>query len=327
VDFALSSDQEALRDGLRSFCESRLGIADLRELESVGVDATLWTEFAQMGILGLRLPESEGGVGLGMAEAVLVFEELGRCLAPGPLLWTHLAAGRVEDGVGAGEVVVTGLDIRGAMTAPFMVEHVETADLLIVLRDDGVYRIACDELEGQQIDSPLDPFTPIQRIEVLPKGDQIGDASDSQAMRAEGTVLVSAMNLGIAEATQGLATAYAAEREQFGRPVGSFQALKHILADCFVRQELARAAVYAAGVMLDETDIDGRERAVAAAAVVAEEAAMKNARACIQVHGGMGFTWENPAHYFLKRVWVLENTFGSSDDRAESLARMVAAAA
>jgi alkylation response protein AidB-like acyl-CoA dehydrogenase len=160
---------------------------------------------------------------------------------------------------------------------------------------------------------------------MIPQGDQIGDALRSAEMRREGAVLVSAMRLGIAEATQELATAYASEREQFGRAVGSFQALKHILADCFVRQELARAAVYAAGVRLDDSKLEGRERAVSAAVLIAGEAAMKNARACIQVHGGMGFTWENPAHYYLKRAWVLENAIGSSAEFAESLAQMIVA--
>jgi alkylation response protein AidB-like acyl-CoA dehydrogenase len=325
VDFSLNEDQEALRDGIRSFCESRFGIAELRKVEAGGLDKKSWREFAEMGILGLRIPESAGGVGLGMSEAVLVFEQIGRCVVPGPLLWTHLAEGCMGGSAGPGDVILTGIDVRGDFAGPFMVEHARAADHLVVLRDKGVFRVPCDELEGQGIESPLDPLTPIDRVEMIPQGDQIGDALRSAEMRREGAVLVSAMRLGIAEATQELATAYASEREQFGRAVGSFQALKHILADCFVRQELARAAVYAAGVRLDDSKLEGRERAVSAAVLIAGEAAMKNARACIQVHGGMGFTWENPAHYYLKRAWVLENAIGSSAEFAESLAQMIVA--
>jgi len=326
VDFALSSDQEALRDGIRSFCEGRLGVAQLRDLEGTVFDRDLWRELTEMGVFGLRLPEAEGGVGLGGAEAVLVFEELGRCLAPGPLLWTHLAAGLV-DGAGDGEAVVTGLELGEGDSGPVMIEHPSSADVLLVLRRDGVFRIGAGELDGSPIGAPLDPFTPIGRIDCLPPGDRVGDVATADRLRIDGTVLASALMLGIAEATQELATAYAAEREQFDRSVGSFQAVKHILADCFVRQELARATVYAAGVLLDEPGSDDARRAAAAAKLIAGEAAMKNSRACIQVHGGMGFTWENPAHYYLKRTWVLESCFGTMASQAESLATGIAAVA
>ena len=132
--------------------------------------------------------------------------------------------------------------------------------------------------------------------------------------------------LGIAETSQELATEYARRREQFGRPIGSFQAIKHILADAYVRQELARAAVYAAGATLDRPEVGSVERAVAAAKLAAGEAALKNARACIQVHGGMGYTWEVPAHFFLKRAMVLEQSFGTGDEHAERVAEALAGA-
>jgi alkylation response protein AidB-like acyl-CoA dehydrogenase len=125
--------------------------------------------------------------------------------------------------------------------------------------------------------------------------------------------------------TQELATEYARGREQFGRPIGGFQAVKHILADMFVRQELARSAAYAAGATLDDPAVGSAPRAASAAKLVAGEAAMKNARACVQVHGGMGYTWEIPAHYYLKRAWVLENVFGSIDEQAERMSEYLVA--
>lgn len=326
MDFSLSADQEALRDGVRSFCDARLSIAALRELEERGVDRALWTEFAEMGILGLRAPEEAGGVGLGMAEAVLVFEELGRCVAPGPLLWSHLAAGLLPEAA-SGELIVTGLDLRANPAGPHMVEWLELSDRILTISDDGVRLVACADVEGEAIESPLDPFSPISRVDRLPQGELVADADMARRLVREGMTLVSALMLGMAVASQELATAYAAEREQFGRAIGSFQAVKHILADSFVRQELARASTYAAGVLLDGPHDDEVERTVAAASLIAEEAAMKNARACIQVHGGMGFTWENASHYYLKRVWVLENAFGRRADRAEGLARRIAEAA
>ena len=133
--------------------------------------------------------------------------------------------------------------------------------------------------------------------------------------------------LGIAESTLELANEYAKRREQFGRTIGSFQSIKHMLADMFVRQEVARAAVYAAGATLDDPTVGEASRAVSAAKITAGEAAMKNARACIQIHGGMGYTWEMPPHYYLKRTWVLENAFGTVDEHAEGVAARIEAAA
>jgi alkylation response protein AidB-like acyl-CoA dehydrogenase len=130
--------------------------------------------------------------------------------------------------------------------------------------------------------------------------------------------------LGIAEATLELANAYAKGREQFDRPIGGFQAVKHILADMFVRQEVARAAAYAAGATIDDPIVGDVGRAVASAKITCGEAAMKNSRACIQVHGGMGFTWEVPAHYYLKRTWVFESVFGTVEEHAESVAETLA---
>ena len=149
----------------------------------------------------------------------------------------------------------------------------------------------------------------------------------ARQIQLEGAALVAAQMLGIAESTLELATEYAKRREQFGRPIGSFQAIKHMLADMFVRQEAARAAVYAAGATLDDPVVGDVARAVASAKIVAGEAAMKNARACIQVHGGMGYTWEIPAHYYLKRAWVGENAFGDADEHADRVAEGVGARA
>lgn len=322
MDFQLSEDQEALRAGIRDFCDGRISTEVLRQLEKSPVDRVLWQELAEMGIFALRQGEDAGGVGLGFADAVLVFAELGRSAAPGPLVWTHLAAGLVE-GAGSGECVVGGLD-RWDPSGPVMVEHLEGLDLLLVLRRDGVFRLEPESIRGSAIGTPLDPLTPVHHVESLPEGEPLGDAALAARLRLEGTALVAGQLFGIAERTQELATAYARKREQFDRPIGSFQAIKHILADCYTRQEIARAAVYAGGATLDDSAVGDAARAVSAAKLMAGEAAMKNSRACIQVHGGMGYTWEIPAHYYMKRSWVLENVFGGVEEHAEVLAGIVA---
>jgi len=327
MDFRVSEDQQALREGIRSFCEGRVSIDQLREIEQAGgFDRKLWGELAEMGVFGLRLPEEQGGVGLGYADAVLVFEELGKALVPGPVLWSHLAAGLV-DGAADGSTVVGGLDLSDGAGAPFLVEHLESLDVLLVLRADGIEKLDPAALKATKIDVPTDPLTPVHRVDALPAGERIGNADAAARMRLEGAALASGQLLGIAETTVAMAVEYAKQREQFNRPVGSFQALKHIMADMYVRQEAARAATYAAGATLDDPLVGDVERAVGAAKLVAGESALKNSRACIQVHGGMGYTWEVPAHYYLKRTWVLNSVFGGVDDHADEVAERVGVAA
>jgi alkylation response protein AidB-like acyl-CoA dehydrogenase len=320
VDFRVNADQQALREGVRSFCEGELGLERLRELEeSGGFERSLWGELAELGVFALREPESRGGAGLGMAEAVLVFEELGRSLAPGPLVWSHLAAGLVE-GAASGDTVVGALDLTGASSQPHLLEHWTALDALLVLRSDRVELIDPGSLPVEPVSTALDPLTPLHHLGKLPAGEAIGGADLARQLRFAGATLVAGQLLGIAEATLDLSLAYAKQREQFGRAIGSFQALKHMMADMFARQELARAGAYAAAATLDHPEAGDVERAVCSGKLVAGEAAMKNSRACIQIHGGMGYTWEVPAHYYLKRTWVLESLFGTVEEHAAHLA-------
>ena len=112
--------------------------------------------------------------------------------------------------------------------------------------------------------------------------------------------------------------------EQFGQPIGSFQALKHMMADMFVRTALARSATYAAAAVLDDPLVGHVGRSIGAAKLLAGEAAIENARASVQVMGGMGFTWEMVPHYLLKRAWVLEQSFGTMRDHALGISALLA---
>jgi len=322
MDFELSEDQTALQEGLRQFCAGRFPMEAVRALEGRGgVDRALWAELAEMGVFALRLPEADGGVGLGWADVVLSFEELGRALVPGPLVWTQLAAGLVP-GAGLGEVVVGGVERDDPSR---LVEYLDSLDVLLVLDDEGVWAADPGAVEAHRLGVPLDPLVPVSRVVGdLPAGEQVSDAAGVAAFRRHGAALVAAQLLGIAEVTTDLAVAFAKDRVQFDRPIGSFQALKHLMADMFTRAEVARGAVYAAGVTLDDPAVGRPERAVAAAKITAAEAALANAKSCIQVHGGMGFTWEVDAHLFLKRAYALEVAFGSSEEQAEVMAAALA---
>jgi len=322
MDFELDDDQVALADGVRSFCEGRFPISVVRELaDSGGVDRAKWRELADLGLFSLRLAEADGGAALGWTDAVLAFEELGRALVPGPLVWTHLLAG-VIDGAAHGDVVVGGIEREDPSG---IVEHAAALDVLAVVDAAGVWLVDPSALELELLPTPLDPLTPVSRLRAaLPQGERLAGVDDVDALRLQGAVLTAAMALGIAEASTDLAVAYAKERQQFGRPIGAFQALKHLMADMYVRAETARGAVYAAGVTLDDPVVGSPTRAGAGAKITAGEAALANGKTCVQVHGGMGYTWEVDAHLLLKRAYVLEAAFGGRDDWADALAELLA---
>jgi len=322
MDFQLTEDQHALQSGIRAFCDDRYAFENIVALEKAPLDRERHRELAEMGVFSLRLPEAEGGVGLGMAEAVLVFAELGRRVVPGPLLWSHLCAGLVP-GAATGETIVSGLDRMRASNAPLLVEYADGLDALVVLAKDGVHRIDARQLRAELIATPLDPLTPLSHVRELPQGERIAGPEQAAQLRLEGTLLASALCLGIAEMTAELAVDYAKKREQFDRPIASFQAIKHFAADMHVRQEMARAVVYAAGASFDDPSVGDVPRALASARVVAFEAAMKNARMCVQIYGGMGYTWEMPPHYYLKRAFVLENALVAGDEACETIAERI----
>jgi alkylation response protein AidB-like acyl-CoA dehydrogenase len=127
------------------------------------------------------------------------------------------------------------------------------------------------------------------------------------------------MLLGVSDAALESSRRHALVREQFGVPIGSFQAVQHMLADMYVRTALARSALYAAAAVLDDPGIGDPVGASAAAKILAGEAAVENARVAIQIHGGMGFTWEMLPNFLLKRAWVLEHAFGDADAHALAL--------
>ncbi|MFE9929834.1 acyl-CoA dehydrogenase family protein [Streptomyces sp. NPDC005533] len=291
MHFQPTEEQRDLRAGVRELLAGRYGREALRASVDTGaaVDRGLWRELGAAGFFALRLPEPAGGVGLGLPEAVLVFEEAGRALLPGPLVATHLAAG-VVPGAAAGTAVVTAFDLGGGLVA-----HLGEADA--VLGAPGVPA-------GSPVRS-VDPLTPLHRVASPP-----GDVS---RYRAEGALLTAALQVGSALRTVELAVRYAGEREQFGQPIGAFQAVKHLCARMLVRAEVARTAVYAAAVTGDPGE-------VWAAKLLADEAAVSGARDCLQVHGGMGFTWEADVHLHLKRAWVRAEQWRTAGEAEELLA-------
>jgi len=318
MDFRLDEQQLELRDTLRRLCADRFGYGDLarREVGRVAKDA--WQALADLGVFSVLLPDDMGGAGIGTIGGAIVFEQLGAHLVDGPVLWTTLAAAWV-DGAASGERLVGGLESPNVSDAPILVAHAAGIDALLLLRDEGVFLCAGNDMPAFEPVAPLDPLTPVGRAKALPRGTCVGDAFAAAHTRIAGTVLSAAMLLGISDAALEASRRWALEREQFDVPIGSFQAVQHLLADMYVRTALARSATYAAAATLDDPEIGDSARAGAAAKLLASEAALENARVAIQVHGGMGFTWDMPPHYMLKRAWVLEHTFGDADTHALEL--------
>jgi alkylation response protein AidB-like acyl-CoA dehydrogenase len=329
VDFELSEFQTDLAEGVRRLCQGQFALKHLRALERSDqvVYRRGWHTLGEAGVFNLCLAEAAGGVGLGLAEAALVFEELGRALVPGPLVASHLAAGLI-DGADDGSVVVglveTDTDGRAGAAAPVVVEWLGDLDVLLVLTDAGIVAVDPGELEAARLSRPMDPLTPVWSVPRMPPGTPVGGPDIAAWWRRDGAVLTAALQVGSAAWTTDLAVEYAKHRHQFGRPIGGFQAVKHLCADMAVRTELARCAVQAAAVTVDQPDVGDPEVAATGAKLLADEAAIINGRSCIQVHGGMGFTWEIPAHLAYKRARVLATQFGTDDELAESLGSSLA---
>ena len=313
MDFELTDDQVALQEGIRTFCQGRYPIDVVRANEETGgaLDRGRWGELAELGVFSLRAD------GFGMSEAVLAFEELGRALVPGPVVATHLAATHLAGVAPAGSVV----GLTWPAEPVVAIEHPADLDVLLVIDGAGLRRIDPSALTLEAATRPLDPLVPVSYVRgPLAAGEAVGDAAMAATWRTEGAVLTAAQQLGLALGALDLAVAYAKEREQFGRPIGAFQAVKHLAADILTRAEVARAAVYAAACALDGRSTEDPIREAAVAKLLAGEAALFAAKTGIQIHGGMGFTWEVDAQRYWKRACVLDTHFGNADAQAELLA-------
>ena len=342
MDFQLSDDQRALQEGIRSLINGAISLEAIRTKEGADdtVEQAWWDALNDAGVFSLLVAEQDGGVGLSLADGVVVAEELARGLVPGPLLSTMVLGPGLADAAGGMPIAL--IDQQSPNSAvPLLLEHPQTVKSIVVLPHMGDAAGQCRRLDPSTltlslVDEPLDPLTPLAVVQgTLPEGEAI-DGLDAVGLRQRSLVLLGAAQVGIAEVTVELAVEYAKGREQFGRPIGSFQAVKHLLADALCRTELARSACWAAAVTLDNNDVATREadtlscspgevrwRVAAGAKMLADDAALANARTAIQVYGGMGFTWEVPIHLYLKRARVLAQTLATRTQLADLLSALI----
>lgn len=316
MDFLPTQDQLDLIGAVRDLLTDRFDRAALAAVTG-GYDEAIWLDLVELGAFSLRLPEDRGGLGLGWTETALVAEELGRACVPGPVVPSLIAT---EQGAEPGSVV-TLLDLR---QSPTLITHLDVASQVLVIKEDAAGLAEVEQFREafEQVLEPVDPHTPIYR----------GRGADhhvafatgrNDVIELQGAVIAAAFQVGIASKVTDLAVQYAKEREQFGSPIGGFQAVKHLCSDMLARAEVARAAVEAAALALDGKAVVNPGRATYSAKILADEAAVLNSRAAIQVYGGMGFTWEVELHYYLKRAWVLSTEWGSIEDHSDWLASIL----
>ena len=346
MHFGLSEDQQQLRDIARRFLARAPSARQrLEREEGPLVDRATWTRMVEEhGWPAMSLPEEAGGWGFGLLELAVVLEELGRTLTPCPLLSVALAGQalaacrgteafleRIASGARAvvawpqagwdgpaeplglhdapeGQLQLSGTvsGVRGADTAELVcVELFE--GLLVLERDTPGLRVEA----GHSLD-PTRPLGTVHLEAIAVDTATLFTDHHPVAFRTRARALLAAEQTGVAQGALDLTVAYAKVRTQFGRPIGAFQAVQHQLADVLVATECARSATWYAAAALDAALPEAEEAALTALCTASEAATLASGQA-IQLHGGIGFTWEHDAHLFFKRAAANRHLLGAPD--------------
>src|SRR5213592_14083 len=336
MDFAFSPDQQLLKNSARAFLDEHMKPAAVRLLweDPRGESETTWKEMAQHGWLGLSLPEAYGGSALGMIETAILLEEMGRAAAPGPYFPTVLAGRAIEEAGSDAQKNAKGWALTGTKR---FVPWAHVADVLLVpartpegltlfLVDPSAARLTLEPTPVMDLATRLASVrldtVPVARDAVLGSPGEAGPLLASLLRRA--ALGAAAEMLGAARRCLDMAVAYAKVREQFGQPIGSFQAIRHKCAEMLLEVENSHAAVYYAAWALDAKAEDA-ELAPSVAKAYVGDAARRVCGEAIQVHGGIGFTWEYDLHLYFKRAKALEAMYGDADHHRELIVRRVAA--
>ena len=323
MTLGLSDDHVALHDTARQWCAQHCPPSVPRALLDDAPETLppFWNDLAALGWLGLHLPEDVGGSGYGLPELAVVLEELGRACAPGPFLPTVLASAAI-DRLGdddARRSLLPGLaegSTRAAVAFTAPVLGAGLADLLLVPVDDG-----WDVVDAGDVTiTPRRNLDDTRRVADVDRGDAEASAHlhdpDGRTVRDLAVVLLAAECAGGAAWCVDTAAEYARVREQFGRPIGQFQGVKHRCADMLLAREQARAVAWDAARPADSAD--ERSLTAAVAGALAPDAFYKCAKDCVQVLGGIGFTWEHDAHVYLKRATAIRALTGGSPRTARA---------
>ena len=347
MEFVFTEEQQMIGETARAFfAENATSERTRKAMAADGIDADLWSAFCQeLGLSGIGIPESAGGAGLGLVELAIIAEAAGAQVAALPMLGSlamsaqAIAAGGTADQQAAhlpallsGEVIAgyvhdAGLTADGNSLAgeAGFVAHGGSAQLFVVTSNTGAWIVPADA-PGVTVTplTTMDQTRPYARVTLAgAQGEPLADpAAAIAAAHRAGFVAVAAEALGGAQAALDRTVAYAKERVQFGRQIGSFQAYKHRLADLMIEIEQARSAVYWAACAVDEGS-DEAPLAVHAAKSFAADTFFLCAGNMIQLHGGIGFTWEHDAHLYFKRARAIQSMLGSGEWHREQVATMI----
>ncbi len=356
MNFDFTDDQQAIKRTAREFLEARYKLELVRELaeSEEGFTGEQWSAVAELGWPGVLVDEQHDGLGLGAVELIVIQEELGYALAPTPLL-SSVAAALLIEAAGSAEQkerwlgpLATGA-IRGAVATwdegsgpspdisdteladgtlsatKIAVADAAGADLLVVSGRDSHFLVQAGA-SGLEIatEAPLDPTRKVSRVTFNQTPAEALAGGSSDAVEHAYAVIAAALaaeNVGIAQRTMEMAVAYAKDRKQFDRPIGANQAVSHRCAQMLLEVEGARSLTYGAAWALDH-DPDTAIRAASMAKAYAGDAGFRVAASALQVHGGIGFTWEHDLHFFLKRAKANAHAYGDSRWHRERVAAL-----
>jgi alkylation response protein AidB-like acyl-CoA dehydrogenase len=332
MDFGLSDDQREIQRTASDLLAQRASAARVREhAEAKTTDDKLWSELRDLGWMGIAIGEDHGGQGLGAVELSILAEELGRTLAPVPFLPSVLAATLIEHagsdeqrahwlpGLAAGETV--GAVGRATDGTAGLVISAPEADVLVLIEDGGATVIDAGDAEIEPLD-PIDPTRSAGRVTIAAgAGESLG--GDVVAATDRALIVIASELVGVASRALEMTTEYVKERKQFGTPVGAYQAVSHRCAQMLLDTERARVLTSFASWTAD-ADPDRLAEGAAMAKAAASSAGREVTSAAIQMHGGIGFTWEADVHWLFKRAQLDADLLGGASHHRRRLATIAA---
>lgn len=323
MNFSFSEDQLLFRDSVKDFLSKEITPELIRELwkSETGRSENLWSQLSEMGLTGMLVAEEHGGLGMNEEDFILIAEECGRVALPEPLVENAMVAVPLLQALNHErtnpylEKIVSGeCKVAIGHSINLLVSDAHIADLFL-LENKGELHALTKEHVTLTTQESVDPSRKLFKVEWTPSKETCvasGDAAKNllQATLNRGALAVAAQHLGLAQAMVAQCVAYTAERKQFGQAIGTFQAVKHHMANVAVKYEFAKAVIYRASNSVATQHIHAAAH-VAHAKIAASEAALLAAKHGIQVHGAMGYTWEVNLHIWMKRAWALDNSWGT----------------
>lgn len=328
MHFAFTEDQQTITEAARTMLLETCTPADLRQLLERGQprDDARWSTICEMGLLGMLAPEAVGGLGMGLTDLVGIAEAAGYVALPEPLVElagvTIPLLASLDDNRGWLDRAIAGEFVAISHPVNSFGADADQAGALLLGDGDAIHLVPRDAVTLIRQES-FDAFRRLFAVEWTPSGETlVGTGWEQTAER--GALLAAAQMIGLGQRCIDLAVAYAKDRTQFGKPIGSYQAVKHLVANAQVQVEFARPVVHAAAAELPLGTLASNAR-VAHAKIVAGDAADLAARTAIQVFGAMGMTFEADVHFFLKRAFGLKNAWGSAAAHTRTvIARIIA---